>query len=287
MSSRFVATSALLALSASFSMGCGTKVTLTVKGYTSDPTFAVNSYLISGDQDAILVDGQFSRADAEKVVAMVKESKKTLRSIFVTHAHPDHYLGLDIIASAFPSVPIQATKEVVADFQAKGPAALASAKTNFGAANIADKLATLTPIDGDTLSLEGTDLRIVKYTDGESSTSAALYGADQKLLVAGDLVYNRAYLWLAECKLDAWTKNLQALRSLGPIETVYPGHGAPEATPAAIDEDIQYLGAAADIFRTAASADAAIAQLKQKFAYTGGGLLDYSTKIYFSTCKQP
>ncbi|HNK45946.1 MAG TPA: hypothetical protein PKL17_14250, partial [Pseudomonadota bacterium] len=69
--------------------------------------------------------------------------------------------------------------------------------------------------------------------------------------------------------------------------TVYPGHGAPEATPAAIDEDIQYLGAAADIFRTAASADAAIAQLKQKFAYTGGGLLDYSTKIYFSTCKQP
>ena len=72
MSSRFVATSALLALSASLSMGCGTKVTLTVKGYTSDPTFAVNSYLISGDQDAILVDGQFSRADAEKRIQAAK-----------------------------------------------------------------------------------------------------------------------------------------------------------------------------------------------------------------------
>lgn len=49
-------------------------VSLTVKSYTSNPTFAVNSYLVSGSKDAILVDGQFTRGDAEKVVAMVKES---------------------------------------------------------------------------------------------------------------------------------------------------------------------------------------------------------------------
>lgn len=287
MSLRRILVSSFITLAGVTTLGCGAPVTLTVKSYTSDPTFAVNSYLVSGSKDAILVDGQFTRGDAEKVVAMVKESGKNLRSIFLTHAHPDHYLGLDVIASAFPGVPILATAEVVADFQAKGPAALASAKANFGAANIAEKLATITAVSQDKLELEGEELRIVKLSDGESASAAALYGSRQKLLVAGDLLYNRAYLWLAECKSEAWAQNLKGLSSLGGIEQVFPGHGAPLATPAIVDENLQYLATVVPILQSAASADDAIAQVKQKYSYTGGGLLDYSTKIFFSACKKP
>ncbi|MBP6609089.1 MAG: MBL fold metallo-hydrolase [Deltaproteobacteria bacterium] len=287
MSIRFSLLASLFSLSLVASAGCGAPVNLTVKSYSSDATFAVGSYLLTGNQDAILVDGQFTKGDAEKVVAMVKESGKTLRAIFLTHAHPDHYLGLDVIASAFPGVPVQATPEVVAEFQAKGPAALASAKSNFGAANIAEKLATVTAVSDDKLVLEGEELRIVKLSDGESPSAAALYGSRQKLLVAGDLIYNRAYLWLAECKTDAWTQNLKNIRSLGPIEQIYPGHGAAPATAAIIDENLQYLATVPPIFQVAATAADAIAQVKQKYSYTGGGLLDYSTQIYFSACKKP
>ena len=287
MSLRMTLVASIAALACVATSGCGTPVSLTVKSYTSNPTFAVNSYLVSGSKDAILVDGQFTRGDAEKVVAMVKESGKTLRSIFLTHAHPDHYLGLDVIASAFPGVPIQATAEVVADFQAKGPAALASAKANFGAANIAEKLATIAPISQDKLELEGEELRIVKLTDGESASAAALYGSRHKLLVAGDLLYNRAYLWLAECKSEAWAQNLKGLSSLGGIEQVYPGHGASPATAAIIDENLQYLATVVPILQNATTAADAIAQVKQKYSYTGGGLLEYSTNIFFSACKKP
>jgi glyoxylase-like metal-dependent hydrolase (beta-lactamase superfamily II) len=274
-------------VSLTLAAGCGSPVELHVSNYQSDATFAVNSYLISGDSDAILVDGQFTRGDAEKVVTMVKASGKTLRSIFLTHAHPDHYLGLDVIATAFPGVPIVATPEVVAEFQAKGPAALASAKTNFGAANIADKLATVTPIPDDKLVLEGEELQIVKLSDGESPSSAALYGSRQKLLISGDLLYNHAYLWLAECKSDAWISNLRSISTLGAIEQVYPGHGAAPAAATVIDEDIQYISTVIPILQSATTAADAIAKVKQRYGYTGSGLLDYSTQIYFSACKKP
>lgn len=270
-----------------FVAGCGSPVQLSVSNYQSDATFAVNSYLISGENDAILVDGQFTRGDAEKVVTMIKASGKTLRSIFLTHAHPDHYLGLDVIAAAFPGVPIVATAEVVAEFKAKGPDALASAKTNFGAANIADKLATVTVLSDDKLILEGEELQVVKLSDGESPSAAALYGSRQKLLISGDLLYHRAYLWLAECKSDAWVSNLRSLSRLGPIEQVYPGHGAAPATASVIDENIEYLGTVVPILQSANSVSDAIAKVKQRYSYTGGGLLDYSTQIYFSACKKP
>ena len=274
-------------VSLALATGCGSPVELHVSNYQSDATFAVNSYLISGESDAILVDGQFTRGDAEKVVTMVKASGKTLRSIFLTHAHPDHYLGLDVIATAFPGVPIVATPEVVAEFVAKGPAALASAKTNFGAANIADKLATVTPITDDKLVLEGEALQIVKLSDGESASAAALYGSRQKLIVSGDLIYNRAYLWLAECKSDAWVNNLRSLSSLGAIEQVYPGHGAAPATASVIDENLEYISTVIPILQSANTAADAITKVKQRYSYTGGGLLDYSTQIYFSACKKP
>ena len=88
MSIRFSLLASLFSLSLVASAGCGAPVNLTVKSYSSDATFAVGSYLLTGNQDAILVDGQFTKGDAEKVVAMVKESGKTLRAIFLTHAPP-------------------------------------------------------------------------------------------------------------------------------------------------------------------------------------------------------
>ena len=80
---------------------CTSTPPLTIQTFTSPPEIvAVNSHLISGATDAILVDAQLFRADADQVVAMVKASGKKLTTIFITHAHPDHYAGLDVIATA-------------------------------------------------------------------------------------------------------------------------------------------------------------------------------------------
>lgn len=267
--------------------GCGAPVDLSVSSYTSDATFAVGSYLIAGPKEAVLVDGQFTRADAEKVVQLVRGSGKTLKLVFVTHAHPDHYLGLDIIRQAFPDVPMQAIPEVVTDFNAKAPGALAGLQGSFPPGTLADKLVTLTPLTASTLSVDGEELQIVKLPEGEAVASAVLYAPRQQLLFAGDNVYNRAYLWLAECKTDAWVSNLDRLRALGGLAQIYPGHGPAPATAAVLDEDAAYLKEVVAIFKAAPDAAEGIKQVRQKYpGYTGGGLLDFSTPGYFMNCKK-
>lgn len=45
-------------------------------------SFAANSHLIIGDAEAILVDTQYVRSDAQDVVDMIRRSGKRLQSIF-------------------------------------------------------------------------------------------------------------------------------------------------------------------------------------------------------------
>lgn len=57
--------------------------------------FPVSSVLISGDKDAILVDAQFGKAQAQQVVDKVRASGKNLTTIYISHGDPDYYFGLE------------------------------------------------------------------------------------------------------------------------------------------------------------------------------------------------
>src|SRR5258706_8984502 len=93
-----------------------TKLTTTV--YTASPSgFLVDSTIIAGDKDAILIDAQFDLADAHRLVAQILESKKNLTTVYITHAHPDHYFGLAVIHQAFPRAKLVALPATVAEIQ--------------------------------------------------------------------------------------------------------------------------------------------------------------------------
>jgi glyoxylase-like metal-dependent hydrolase (beta-lactamase superfamily II) len=89
-----------------------TKLTATV--FTGSPAgFLVDSTLVAGEKDAILIDAQFDLADAHRLVAMILESKKNLTTVYVTHFHPDHYFGLAVIQQAFPRAKLVALPAAV------------------------------------------------------------------------------------------------------------------------------------------------------------------------------
>src|SRR5579863_3900150 len=80
---------------------------LSIKVFTSpDDQFAVNSTIVEGDHEVMLVDAQLSKTSAEKVLQDIKETKKPLSIIYITHEHADHFLGLQVFKEAYPGVRI-------------------------------------------------------------------------------------------------------------------------------------------------------------------------------------
>src|ERR1700740_2857379 len=95
---------------------------LSIQRFTSsEPGAWSNSYLISGESEAILFDVFMLRDDAAHIAEEITKSKKTLTTVMISHAHPDHFMGLDIITEAFPQARIASTQNVVADIKSDGP----------------------------------------------------------------------------------------------------------------------------------------------------------------------
>lgn len=195
---------------------------------TSAGSLHVNSALIMGKRDAVLVDPPFTLADAHRVAAMVLDSGRNLTHIFVTHDHPDHFFAMEVLEEAFPDAEIVAHPTVVADIWRSLP---------FKVARWSPLLANNGPaypsapraLAGSTIMLEGHELQVLGPMQGDHVHSTALWVPEIRALVAGDLVFNEVHLWLGEHDMDrvaAWAQSVERLAALKP-EIVVAGHARP------------------------------------------------------------
>src|SRR6202790_2769502 len=84
-----------------------------IKVFTSpDDQFWVNSVIIEGTDEVMLVDAQLTKTNAEKVLQEIKETKKPLSIVYLTHEHADHFLGLEVFRDAYPGARIIANSAV-------------------------------------------------------------------------------------------------------------------------------------------------------------------------------
>ena len=65
--------------------------------------------LVSGEHDAVLVDAPYTFGQIERVRNWIEDSGKTLRYVYITHAHGDHWLGAGELLSSFPEAQVLAT----------------------------------------------------------------------------------------------------------------------------------------------------------------------------------
>ncbi len=93
---------------------------LQVKVYNADGnSFNVNSTLVVGDKEAMVIDAGFTRADALRIAANVLDSGKQLKTILVSQADPDYYFGVEALKEIFPQAEVVASPAVLEKLTAK------------------------------------------------------------------------------------------------------------------------------------------------------------------------
>jgi glyoxylase-like metal-dependent hydrolase (beta-lactamase superfamily II) len=158
----------------------------------------------------------------------VSASGKQLTKVWISHAHPDHFLQLDLILDRFPGVEVLTTPNVRDDLKADGPWMFDLLKGKLGPEG-PERLVEPTAIESNRLTLGAVELEIVEFGPGEAKHHACLVLADRHALVASDLIYNGAHLYLQEHNLEGWLARLDELDQLAAqrrLRTIHPGHGA-------------------------------------------------------------
>jgi hypothetical protein len=128
---------------------------LTLQVYNADAnSFHVNAVLVSGKTDAVLLDTGFTRADALRIAAMVLDSKKTLKTIFISQADPDYYFGIEVLKQYFPDAKVVTTAPTLKKIQATLATKLQVWGPRMGA-NAPKNVPLPEVLPGNTITLEG------------------------------------------------------------------------------------------------------------------------------------
>ena len=242
----------------------------TIKVFTSpDDQFWVNSVIVEGDDEVMLVDAQLTKTGAEKVLQQIKGTKKPLSIIYITHEHADHFLGLEVFKEAYPRVRIIANSAVVDRINKVYQEKLDKWKQILSSGATSHAVA-ISKFDGDIIEFEGSKIEVLKQIQGDTDENTMLWIPGQGILIAGDVVVNNMHLYTAETDGKArekWLNSLQTIRELKP-SIVIPGHskvGAPLDASAAVDFTENYLLVFEEELKKAKDPDTLINAMKERF----------------------
>jgi glyoxylase-like metal-dependent hydrolase (beta-lactamase superfamily II) len=199
---------------------------LTVKVYNADGnSFSVNSTLIYGEKEAMVIDAGFTRADALRIAANVLDSGKQLTTIYVSQADPDYYFGVETLKSIFPQVDVVSTPAVLEKLNAKMAGKVAFWGPNMGA-NAPSKPIAPRALSSNTLTLEGQTIEI-RGTQGVLAHRPYAWIPSIKAIVGNISVFGGMHVWTADtqsvAERAAWVAQLNDMAALNPT-LVVPGH---------------------------------------------------------------
>ncbi|MEB1530153.1 MBL fold metallo-hydrolase [Xanthomonas sp. WHRI 7945] len=245
--------------------------------------FGVASVLVSGAKDALLVDAQFSAADARALVAQIRDSGKRLTTIYISHGDPDYYFGLDVLTQAFPQAKVLASPATVAHIRQTQAQKLQVWGPKLGA-DAPQRIVLPQPLHGDRLLLEGRELQIVGL-DGATPDRTFVWIPSIQTVLGGIPVMAGEHVWMADTQTPAshaqWLATLQRIQALQP-QRVIPGHFVPGAAQdlAAVRFTADYIRAFDEETAKAKDAAALVAAMQRRYPQLGGvEALQLSAKV--------
>lgn len=234
----------------------------------SENSFGVASVIVSGKTDAVLIDAQFTLADAEKVAQEIKKSGKKLTSIYVSHGDPDFYFGLEVFKKHFPEVVAYASPETIEHIKATAQKKLDVWGERLGKA-ITSNVVLPQVLKGSSIELEGQQLEIVGLE--EFPTKTFVWIPSIKTVVGGINVFGTSFnLWMADAQTaearSQWIDVLNKIEALNP-EIVIPAHANSESPfdLSAVKHTKSYIQFYEEALKTSKTSETLIAAIKAKY----------------------
>jgi glyoxylase-like metal-dependent hydrolase (beta-lactamase superfamily II) len=241
-----------------------------IKVFTSpDDQFWVNSVIIEGEHEVMLVDAQLTKTNAERVLEEIKETKKPLSIVYITHEHADHFLGLEVFREAYPGVRIIANSAVVDRINQVYQEKINKWQKILGS-GAASHVVAIEKFDANFIEFEGSRIEVLKDLQGDTSENTMLWIPGQRILISGDILFNGMHVYTAETdskSREKWLNSLNKIRTLRP-SVVIPGHskvGAPLDGSTSIDFTETYLLAFEEELKKAKDPDSFINTMKERF----------------------
>ena len=226
---------------------------LATKTYFSDePGFSVASVIVMGKKECVLIDCQWTKSEALRVIAEILETGLELKAVFATHLHPDHYWGLGEVEKFFPNAKYYMLPEEVPLYADQYQPKLDEWIDVIGEENLCRKQCeNLLPLESRCIELEGERIEIKDHIMGDLKWNSVVWIPSIKTLYGSDVIFNEAHPFTCEVSAAQrleWIGELEKLEKHLQPEVVIPGHqkkGCP-LDPSAIKYTIDYLKATAE-----------------------------------------
>ncbi len=249
--------------------------------------FNSNSTLIYGEKDAILVDASQLLSDTHRMVAEIIPMRKNLTHIYVSHFHPDHHFGLQVLQHAFPHARIVALPSVVKDIVFTSSEKVGMWTIDrFGHDDVPHKTTIPMPLREPRLLLEDEDILLSDDWEGDSINNSVVWIPSIRVACATDVAFHDCHLWSIESNVARrvkWRASINKLKEFD-ARIVIPGHcddakirlmeevqakGSRTYTEC-IDWSLKYLDNYEEVYNTAKTGSAMVAAMTKFYPHVKG-----------------
>lgn len=208
-----------------------------------------NATVLRAGEEAMLIDSPYFPDELELLPSVLAQAGFEPNALLATHLHFDHLLG----RLAFPKLALGVAESTMRDIRSR-PGAVQRDLRDMDAEKYVDRTRPLSlgevqslPVPG-SLELGDQELEL-HLAEGHTGDGMAVFAPWMGVLCPGDYLSPVEIPYLQEGgSIDAYRATLARLGALldRGVETVVPGHGAPQQRDAALrllEEDVAYLDA--------------------------------------------